>query len=57
MMPVVKNYCSLRDLQEYYSIDDLYDMLEAIELESYINELYLMNGDGDKVTRVIDGSG
>lgn len=31
-LPVIKGYCTLRELQEYYSIDDLADMVEAIEV-------------------------
>ena len=35
----MKGYCTLRELEEYYSIDDLADMIEAIEYENAFQEL------------------
>lgn len=33
---------SFRDLEEYYSLEDVYDMLELIEVQGY-NEEQMMN--------------
>lgn len=33
--PVLKGMCTVRELKEYYSIDEVADMVEAIEVENY----------------------
>lgn len=53
----MKGYCTLRELQEYYSLDDLSDMNEAIEYDAACQEL-AVNKDPDTSSSMvmIDGS-
>ena len=54
MTPVIKGYCTLKDLQEYYSLADLADMVEAAGLEAHVNEVSL-SGEDSKNVMVVNG--
>ena len=45
-IPVLEKLCTLRELQEYYSIDDFADMLEAIEAKRKIEDYYTKQAEG-----------
>jgi len=54
MTPVIKGYCTLRELQEYYSLRDLADMVEAAELEAHVNSL-TFEPEEETVTKLVVG--
>jgi len=37
-MPIIKGYATLREMQEYYDLDDVIDMHIAISLQAKVEE-------------------
>jgi hypothetical protein len=58
-MPVLEGMCTLKELQEFYSIDDLADMHEAIEIKYHVqNKEFESTQSGESSENIIriDGS-